>query len=398
MVFLKPLMSKFARNKKRIIVGELSFLLIVGISAESELSMNSYAEQGTFLEEPPESTFTQKLDSQEEPVKKKASSAGKSVKSEAPSKKPATKKTSLTHTEIKKIESVVGARDEVEEEPGKDYNSVPPQKSPSIDSSYRINMNYILQNPELPTGCEATSLTMVLNFLGYHVSKTTIAGEYLPTSTDFSVSDGKKYGPDFSITFPGDPFTKYGYGCLAPCIVTTANNYLSDYGTGHTIVSNISGSSPAQLYDYVKKGVPIIVWATISMCNPRVGASWYTPSGKYVTWTSHEHCLVLVGYDNNNVILNDPLVGTATYSRSLFETRYAQMGSQAVILENHDGQASSGGYYSESSSSQSSAVSKPDSSSTSHSAASTTGSSCELSSGSLSGVSDSSLNLSSSQQ
>lgn len=39
----------------------------------------------------------------------------------------------------------------------------------------------IMQMPELPTGCEITALTMVLNYYGFDVDKVTLATEYLPT-------------------------------------------------------------------------------------------------------------------------------------------------------------------------------------------------------------------------
>ena len=45
---------------------------------------------------------------------------------------------------------------------------------------YRIECYESLnQNPELPTGCEITSLTSVLNYYGCNVDKTTMADEYL---------------------------------------------------------------------------------------------------------------------------------------------------------------------------------------------------------------------------
>lgn len=48
-----------------------------------------------------------------------------------------------------------------------------PKEEVSVASGSRIliPMNNILQRPELPTGCEATSLTMVLNYLGIPLSK-----------------------------------------------------------------------------------------------------------------------------------------------------------------------------------------------------------------------------------
>lgn len=239
----------------------------------------------------------------------------------------------LSDDEIKQIEEVVPSRDKMNksDEVYSANNSNVNQNS--LNTSHRINMGCILQNPGLPTGCEATSLTMVLNYLGYSVDKSVIAGNFLPRSINFYKSNGQSYGPDFRTTFAGNPFTEYGYGCLAPAIVTTANNYLASYGRGDLEVINASGSSIYQLYEYINQDIPVVIWATMYMKEPYKTASWYTPSGELVTWTAQEHCLVLIGYDNNNVVVNDPLVGTTTYNRALFEKRYSQLGAQAVVLK-----------------------------------------------------------------
>ena len=45
----------------------------------------------------------------------------------------------------------------------------------------------ILQEPELPTGCESVALTMALEYLGFELEKTTIADQYLIRSaTNFA--------------------------------------------------------------------------------------------------------------------------------------------------------------------------------------------------------------------
>ena len=51
-------------------------------------------------------------------------------------------------------------------------NSNSEQKEKPLADSYCITMNCVFQNPELPTGCEITALTTVLNHLGYDVTKT----------------------------------------------------------------------------------------------------------------------------------------------------------------------------------------------------------------------------------
>ena len=55
--------------------------------------------------------------------------------------------------------------------------------------------------------------------------------------------------------------------------------------------------------------------------------------GNNVPWLANEHCLVLIGYDSSNYYIADPLKdGITSYERSLVETRYNQMGKQAVVI------------------------------------------------------------------
>lgn len=56
----------------------------------------------------------------------------------------------------------------------------------------------VLQMPELPTGCEITALTMVLNYYGYPVDKVSMVSNFLPLADDdlYYGENGKFYGPD----------------------------------------------------------------------------------------------------------------------------------------------------------------------------------------------------------
>lgn len=211
-------------------------------------------------------------------------------------------------------------------------NSQPKSSGSTTKSSYKIDVPMILQNPELPTGCEVTSLTMVLNHLGYNVTKSEMASKYLKKSTDFYTQDGVNYGPDPKKEFCGTPFSQNAYGCFSPVIASTAEKFLNENPGKKAQVKDITGSTPSTLYNYIKQGTPVIVWATMNMDPMYKGQSWYTESGEFFTFPAREHCLVLTGYDDNNVILNDPLKGITKYSRSLFEKRFAELKSQAVVL------------------------------------------------------------------
>ena len=141
--------------------------------------------------------------------------------------------------------------------------------------SGKVNVKTVLQNPELPTGCEVTSLTMVLNYLGYEVSKLTIADEYLPK---------ENVNCDPYNVFCGNPRSKNAYGCFAPVIVKAANKYLESVGSDYKAV-DITGSSPSQLYEYVKQGIPVLVWATIGMVDTYVSATARFRSISTMPWT-----------------------------------------------------------------------------------------------------------------
>ncbi len=188
-----------------------------------------------------------------------------------------------------------------------------------------IEMKNILQRPELPTGCEATALTIVLNHLGYDVDKCTVVDEYLPKTT-------RQYS--LNTHFIGNPYSKSGLGCYAPVIKTTAERYLKAAG-GNQQVRNITGASAHELYRHVADGNPVICWTTIAMLDTYVSYTWIAEdTGESVDFYINEHATVLAGYDMNKktVTLNDPWKGKITYSMDLFEKRYSQLGKQAVLI------------------------------------------------------------------
>jgi uncharacterized protein YvpB len=205
------------------------------------------------------------------------------------------------------------------------------------DGAVYIDIRTIFQNPELPTGCEVTALAMVLSFYGFAADKTDIARNYLPQSTYMTDSEGKVYINNFYNYFLGDPFGR-GWGCFANAITATAAQYLSaneSASGGRYKAANLSGAAPADLYERLKAGVPVIVWATIGMAEPVYNYTYYDIlTGDRLDWFSMEHCYVLSGFDDNDgtVTLNDPLNGIVIIERDLFETRYLQMGSQAVVI------------------------------------------------------------------
>lgn len=201
-------------------------------------------------------------------------------------------------------------------------------------ASKLIDVQNILQNPELPTGCEVTSLTILLNHLGYSADKVTMARNYLPKQS-FYWENGIYYGADFRTTFAGNPESEYSYGCYAPCIVTTANGYFSENGFD-AAACNITGADfDSLLEDYIDNDKPVLIWITSSnLHEPYYTSIWTTPDGEEVQWLAYEHCVVLTGYDKDNqlIYVSDPLSGNISYDYSTIRQRYNEMGQQAVYI------------------------------------------------------------------
>lgn len=208
------------------------------------------------------------------------------------------------------------------------------QRKEYDSNSVYIDMANILQNPELPVGCEITALTTLLNYYGFNAEKTDMAKNYLPTSWgNPKTVDGKLYKDSFYDYFIGDPFSR-GYGCFSPAIERAASSYISSHGGGYT-VKNISGCHPDTLYEYLIAGTPVLCWATDGMIEPEYYETWYdNATGEQLDWYLNEHCFVLAGFNiaNSTVTLNDPMKGIIDYNIDKFEVRFKQMHSQAIVL------------------------------------------------------------------
>lgn len=192
--------------------------------------------------------------------------------------------------------------------------------------SCQISVSPILQNPELPTGCEITSLTMALNYAGYPVDKCTIADEYLIRSDPYLTTFGE--------AFVGSPYDPNAWGCYAPVIQATAEKFIMAQGGSETI-ENLTGCSLKTLLWEVENGTPVITWVTIKMKQEvEERYYWTTPDGEDAVWLRNEHCVLLCGYDldANTVTVCDPLEGKIDYDMDIFSNCHKIMYQQAVVI------------------------------------------------------------------
>ena len=196
------------------------------------------------------------------------------------------------------------------------------------------DFDIIEQYPELPTGCEITAMTMVLNYYGYNVDKVTMALDYMPkVQAEFYRSeDGRLMGPDLENFFVGDPTEETGYICGTGAIVTAANRYLADVGSDLTAAA-MKNVQPEKLYDLIDQGTPVVIWCTINMEDRAETGGWYREDGTYMEWSTNDHGAVLIGYDEDTVTVADPIYSRITVSRDQFEKIFAERGGQCVILQ-----------------------------------------------------------------
>lgn len=189
-------------------------------------------------------------------------------------------------------------------------------------NSFSLDIPFVNQYPELPTGCEITALTTVLNYLGYNVDKLTMADYYLDKGKMGEVSPYK--------AFVGNPRDEDSCGAFAPVLVNSATKYLKSQRS-YMNVYNITGAEYNELLDYVDDGHPVLVWETMYMKEPYESCTWNI-DGENIMWLSREHAMVLIGYTQSTYIMADPLRGICEYDKELVETRYKSMGKQAIVI------------------------------------------------------------------
>lgn len=195
-----------------------------------------------------------------------------------------------------------------------------------IGNSKIIQAPFISQLGKYPTGCESVTTVMALNHIGIDISVDKFIDSYL-TKT------GVPFDPN--ISFGGNPRYTSGYGCYVPVIKKALDKALS--GQKYTAKQLYGVSLKNLCSNYIDKGIPVILWATMYMNTPYISSTW-TYNGKTINWIAPEHCLLLVGYDSSHYIFNDPLTyqPQTYYSKSSVEVAYKGLNYQAIVLEKKD--------------------------------------------------------------
>lgn len=214
-------------------------------------------------------------------------------------------------------------------------NAEPPGASLGKDKeeqsrAHMIDVPYLSQEYGYPSGCEVVSATMLLQYYGYPITVDQFIDDYLEKQ-DFYRKDGVLYGADPNRAFAGDPWDKWSCGCYAPVIKRSFDRIL---WSGHKAV-NTTGTPLEDLKEYIDRDIPVLFWASIDMQPTGKGDRWTSVlDGTLIQWISQEHCMVLVGYDEENYYFNDPYQskGLVGYEKSLVQKRFLDLCEQSVVI------------------------------------------------------------------
>ncbi|WP_141433744.1 C39 family peptidase [Bacillus sp. 03113] len=190
----------------------------------------------------------------------------------------------------------------------------------------------IRQLPELPRGCEVTSLAMLLQYANINIDKLTLATEIVKDSTPYQVKDGAIYYGNPNDGFIGDmySYSQRGFGVYHKPIQQLAEKYMPNQ------MIDITGVDFEELKIYLSDHRP--VWVITNTSYKKLPQSqfqtWNTPIGK-VQVTLKEHSVLITGYDQQHVYFNDPLTGEKNKKAPLseFEESWVQMGKQAITYK-----------------------------------------------------------------
>ncbi len=198
-------------------------------------------------------------------------------------------------------------------------------KKTDIKGSYKIpNVPMTYQMPELPRGCEVTSLNMLLNFNGFATDKMTLAEEVKKSPHKYD---------DLNNGFVGNMYNydEHGIGVYVEPIFELAKQY-----TNNSV--NLTGTDFNNLYYYLDNDMPIWVITTsrYTSLTPSDYYTWTIPNGEKVDVTYKMHSVLVTGYDENYIYVHDPYTGSyKKANKNNFIHVYNQMGKQSLTILNN---------------------------------------------------------------
>ncbi len=198
-----------------------------------------------------------------------------------------------------------------------------------------IDVPFISQTEKYPTGCESVSAVMLLHYIGIDISVESFIDNYLSKCfKPFSINNKDYYSGDPNKYFMGNPYKSSGWGCY-PDVIADALERLKTAEKHEFSYKKVEGEPLENLCrEYIDKGIPVAIWATQGMQPAKEGKLLNIIfSDSVFQWISPMHCLVMVGYDENNFYFNDPQeCKNMAYNKEDTDKAYNDLGENALII------------------------------------------------------------------
>lgn len=195
----------------------------------------------------------------------------------------------------------------------------------TLKSEQKLNVPLEKQLPDLPNGCEVTSLAMLLKYYDINVSKLELSSNIKHVSSFI--------GNDYR----GNPHVGFvGYMSIENAGWCVYNEPLYDVARKYTKrIRNYTGNDFVRVLKLVSKGHPVMIITTLKFDRVNDMQTWSTKQGK-VHVTPSSHACVITGYNKKKgiVYVNDPYgVKNKRVSLKKIEASYNQQGKQALYVE-----------------------------------------------------------------
>lgn len=195
----------------------------------------------------------------------------------------------------------------------------------TMKQEQKLNVPLENQMPDLPNGCEVTSLSMLMNYYGIRVSKNELAETIQHVD---SFTDGGKYRGNPHQGFVGHmTIANAGWCVYNEPLYNVARKY-----TSH--IENITGSDFLSLLKLVSNGHPVMIITTITFNKVNNMQTWDTNTGK-VNVTPSSHACVITGYSKPKkvVYVNNPYgYKNQPVNWKNLQASYNQQGRQALYI------------------------------------------------------------------
>ena len=199
-----------------------------------------------------------------------------------------------------------------------------------------IDVEYMNQSEKYPTGCESISTVMCLHYWKVDITPKEFIDKYLEKGNIYE-KEGQLYAPNPFDKFVGSPYLNSSFGCYEPVIEKALNKLISDKKLNFEVKNLNKVPMATIIKNYIDKNIPVIFWATMDLKESYYTRIWTVPeTGEKYQWKAKEHCMLLVGYDNekDGYYFNDPLNnnGIILYNKALVEKRHEEQFSNAIAI------------------------------------------------------------------